>query len=138
MQKNEYQVVVLKNENRKIKLAVVKLANGKGKTIFDGIKEILDEYNLLSSIKMMATDTTAAITDKCLGAVTRLQNHFEDIGQKKAVFIGCQRRLSDSVLKHVSNDHLGGTPTSPNLSNSFIARLTKQYSELKEAFKNNG
>ena len=44
----EYQVVVLKNENKDIKLAVVELANGKRKAIFDGIKAILDEYNLWS------------------------------------------------------------------------------------------
>ena len=76
IQKKEYLVVVLKNENKEIRLAVVELANGKGKTIFDGIKAILDEYNLWSSIKMIVSDTTAANTGKSLGAVTLLKNHF--------------------------------------------------------------
>ena len=34
----EYQVVVLKNENREVKLSVLALINGKGETIFNGIK----------------------------------------------------------------------------------------------------
>ena len=63
IQKKEYQVVVLKNENKEIRLAVVELANG-----FDGIKAIFDEYNLWSSIKMIVSDTTAVNTGKSLGA----------------------------------------------------------------------
>ena len=131
IQKKEYQVVVLKNENKEIRLAVVELANGKGKTIFDGIKAILDEYNLWSSIKMIVSDTTAANTGKSLGGVTLLQNHFEHIGQEKPVFIGCQHHILDTILKHVLNDHFGGTPTSPNLSYPFIAKLTEEYAQLK-------
>ena len=50
IQKKEYQVVVLKNANREIRLAVVELANGRGKTIFDGLKAMLDEYDLGFSI----------------------------------------------------------------------------------------
>ena len=80
IQRKEYQVVVLKNENREIRLAVVDLADGKGKTIFDGIKAILCDYDLWSSIKIIVSDTTTANTGKCLGVVTRLQNNFEDIG----------------------------------------------------------
>ena len=117
---------------------VVELANGKGKTIVDGIKAMLDEYNLWSSIKIIVSDTTVANTGKCLGAVTRLQNHFEDIGREKPVFIECQHHILDTILKHVLNDHFGGTPTSPNLSFTFIARLTEEYAQLKEAFDNTG
>ena len=138
IQKKEYQVVVLKNENKEIRLAVVELANGKGKTIFDGIKAILDEYNLWSSIKMIVSDTTAANTGKSLGAVTLLKNHFEHTGQEKPVFIGCQHHILDTILKHVLNDHFGETPTSPNLSYPFIARLTEEYAQLKQAFTNTG
>ena len=138
IQKTEYQVVVLKNENKEIRLAVVGLANGKGKTIFDGIKAILDEYNLRSSKKMIVSDTTAANTGKSLGAVTLLQNHFEHIGQEKPVFIGCQHHILNTILKHVLNDHFSGTPTSPNLSYPFIARLTEEYAQLKQAFNNTG
>ena len=106
----------MKKENRKIRLAVVELADGKGKTIFDGIKAILYKYDLWSLIKILVTDTTAANTGKCLGEVTRLQNYFEDIGQAKPVFIGCQHHILDTIIKHLLNDHFGGTPTSPNLS----------------------
>ena len=134
----EYQVEVLKNENKEIRFAVVELANGKGKTIFDGIKSILDEYKLWSSIKMIVSDTTAVNTGKSLGAVILLQNHFEHIGQKKPVFIGCQHHILDTILKHVLNDHFDGTPTSPNLSYPFIARLTEEYAQLKQAFNNTG
>ena len=138
IQKKEYQVVVLKNENKEIRLAVVELANRKGKTIFDGIKAIFDEYDLWSSIKMIVSDTTAANTGKGLGAITLLQNHFEHIGQEKPVFIGCQHHILDTILKHVLNDHFGGTPTLPNLSYPFIARLTEEYAQLKQAFNNTG
>ena len=138
IQKKEYQVVVLKNENKEIRLAVVELANGKEKTIYDRIKAILDEFNLWSLIKMIVSDTTAANTGKSLGAVTLLQNHFEHIGKEKPVFIGCQHHILDTILKHVLNDHFGGTPTSPNLSYPFIATLTEEYAQLKQAFNNTG
>ena len=99
---------------------------------------MLDEYDLWSSIKIIVSDTIAANIGKCLGAVTRLQNHFEDIGQEKPVFIGCRHHIWVTILKHVLNDHFGGTPTSPNLSYPFIARLTEEYAQLKEAFNNTG
>ena len=66
----EYQLVVLKNENSEIRLAVVELADEKGKTIFDGIKAILYEYDLWSLIKIIVTNTTAENTGKCFCAVT--------------------------------------------------------------------
>ena len=128
----------MKNENKEIRLAVVELANGKEKTIFDGTKVILDECNPWSSIKMIVSDTTVANTGKSLGGVTLLQNHFEHIGQEKPVFIGCQHHNLDTILKHVLNDYFGGTPTSPNLSYLFIARLTEEYAQLKQAFNNTG
>jgi hypothetical protein len=42
----EYQVVVLNNENREVKLAVLALISGKGETIFNGIKTALLAYIL--------------------------------------------------------------------------------------------
>ena len=110
----------------------------KERQYVDGIRAILDEYNLWSSIKMIVSDTTAANTGKSLGAVTLLQNHFEHIGQEKPVSIGCQHHILDTMLKHVLNDHFDGTPTSPNLSYPFIARLTDEYAQLKQAFNNTG
>ena len=87
---------------------------------------------------MIVSDTTAANTGKSLGAVILLKNHFEHIGREKPVFIGCQHLILDTILKHVLNDHFGGTPTSPNLSYPFIARLTEEYAQLKQAFNNTG
>jgi len=84
IEKKEYQVVVLKNKNREVRLAVLQLENGKGETIFNGIKTVLDEYKLWPSIKMIVSDTTAANTGKSLGTVTLLQKHFQDIGLEKA------------------------------------------------------
>ena len=138
IQKKEYQVVVLKNAKREISLAVVELANGKAKTIFDEVKAMLDEYDLWSLIKIIVSDTNPANNEKHVGAVTLLQNYFENIGQEKPVFIGCQHHIFDTILKHVLNDHFGVTPTSPNLTYSFIARLTEEYAPLQEAFNNTG
>ena len=86
---------------------------------------------------MIVSDTTATNTGKYLGAVTRLQNHFEDIGHEKPVFIRCQHYILDTILKHELSDYFDGTPTSPNLSYPFIERLTEEYAQLKEAFDNN-
>lgn len=138
IQKKEYQVVVLKNENREVRLAVLELVNGKGETIFNGIKTVLDEFELWSSIKLIVSDTTAANTGRSLGAVTRLQKHFEDIGLEKPVFIGCQHHVLDTILKHVLNDHFDGSSISPNLSYSFISRITQEYEQLKTSFDNTG
>ena len=66
IQKKEYQVVVLKNANREIRLAVVELVNGKGRTIFDGIKVMLDQYDLWSLVKIIVSNTTAAIPENVL------------------------------------------------------------------------
>jgi len=136
--KKEYQVVVLKNENREVRLALLELVNGKGETIFNGIKTVLDEYELWPSIKMIVSDTTAANTGRSLGAVTLLQKHFQDIGLEKPVFIGCQHHILDTILKHVMNDHFGGSTNSPNISYSFISRIIQEYEQLKTSFDNTG
>jgi hypothetical protein len=138
IQKKEYQVVVLKNENREVRLAVLELVNGKGETIFNGIKTVLDEYELWPSIKMIVSDTTAANTGRSLGAVTLLQKHFEDMELEKPVFIGCQHHILDTILKHVMNDHFGGSTNSPNISYSFISIITQEYEQLKTSFDNSG
>ena len=38
----EYQVVVIKNKNREVKLAVLAIINGKGETKFNGIKTVMN------------------------------------------------------------------------------------------------
>lgn len=58
----EIQVIVLKNECKEIKLAVLVLDNGKALTLFNGIKEVLNKFNLWNSIKMIVCDTTSVNT----------------------------------------------------------------------------
>ena len=60
IQKKEYQVIVLKNETREIRLAVLELTNGKGETIFNGVKTVLDNYQLWPAIKMIVSDTNSS------------------------------------------------------------------------------
>lgn len=134
----EYQVVVLKNENREVKLAVLALINGKGETIFNGIKTVLDEYKLWPAIKLIISDTTSANTGKSVGAVTRLQNHFVKLGLDKPLYIGCQHHVLDTLLKHVMNDYFEAATTSPNLNYWFISRITEEYQQLKASFDNSG
>ena len=57
--KQEMQVVVLKNQNRKVYLATLTLSDGKTLTLFNGITEILDQYQLWESIKVIICDTTS-------------------------------------------------------------------------------
>ena len=52
----EHQAVVLKNAEKEIKLKPMVLIDGKSSTIYEGIKEVLDEYDLWSSIKMIVSD----------------------------------------------------------------------------------
>ena len=98
-----YQVVVLKNENREVKLAVLALINGKGEIIFNGIKAVLDE--LWSPIKIIISDTTSANTGKSAGTVTQLQKHFVMLGLDKPLYIGYQYHALDTILKHVINNY---------------------------------
>jgi len=138
IKKREYQVVVLKNENREVKLSVLELINGKGETIFNGIKTVLDEYELWPAIKIIISDTTSANTGKSIGAVTRLQNHFVLLGLQKPLYIGCQHHVLDTILKHVMDDCFDGATTSPNLSYWFITKVTEEYEQLKASFDNSG
>ncbi|GLV34038.1 hypothetical protein CBL_05058 [Carabus blaptoides fortunei] len=87
---------------------------------------------------MIVSDTTATNTGRSLDAVTLLQNHFQDIGLEKPVFIACQHHILDTILKHVMNDHFGASTNSPNISYPFISIITKKYEELKTSFNNTG
>ena len=92
IKKREYEVVVLKNENREVKLTVL-------------------EYDLWPAIKIIISDTTSANTGKFLGAVTRLQNQFVQLGLQKPLYIGCQHHVLDTVLKHVMDYYLMELPS---------------------------
>ena len=73
----EHQAVVLKNAEKEIKLKPMVLTDGKSCTIYEGIKEVLDEYDLWGSIKMIVSDTTNVNTEKYGGVVARIQNEME-------------------------------------------------------------
>ena len=138
IKKMEHQVVVLKNENREVRLAVLEMMNGKSETIYNGIKHVLDEYELWPSIKMIVSDTTSTNTGLRNGVVTRLQKHFKIIGLEKPVFIGCQHHILDTLLKHVMNDLFEGSTMSPYLHYPFVTRLQQDYENLKLLFSNIG
>ena len=44
IENEEYQVLVLQNEGKEVKLAAICLPNEKARTMFEGIANILDEY----------------------------------------------------------------------------------------------
>ncbi|CAI9716102.1 Hypothetical predicted protein [Octopus vulgaris] len=69
----EYQVLVLKNEQREVKLEALQLRNGKTDTDVKGITAVLDEYNLWNCVKMIVADTSNVNTGKRNGIVIHLQ-----------------------------------------------------------------
>lgn len=131
----EYQVLVLKNEQREVKLEALILPNGKADTVVKGITAVLDEYNLWKSIKMIVADTTNVNTGRRNGIVFQLQRMFAQKNLEKPQFIGCQHHILDRVLRVVMDHELGGNNTSPNIEYPFIPELVKNYEQLKMNFK---
>ena len=132
--KKEIQAIVLKNASREIKLAVLVLENGQAPTIFAGIKEILDKFDLWKSIKMIKSDTTNVNTGKYSGVVATLQSCYREIGVSVPQFVGYQHHILDLILKHVMNDILISKTTSPNISHDFVSELVDSYDSLKHKF----
>lgn len=87
---------------------------------------------------MIVFDTIAANTGRNLGAATRLRNHFEDIRLEKHVSIGFQHHFLYTILKHVLNDLLDGSTSSPTLRFSFISTIRQEHEQLKISFENSG
>ncbi|CAI9725298.1 Hypothetical predicted protein [Octopus vulgaris] len=110
----EYQVLVLKNEQSEVKLEALQLLNGKANTVVKGITAILDEYNLWNFVKMIIADTTCVNTGKRNGIVIQLQRLFAQKGLKEPHFIGCQHHILDRVLRAVMNNELGENNVIPN------------------------
>lgn len=75
----EYQAVVLQNESKEIKLAALKLKDGKSQTIAGGIQNVLDEFNMCVSIVMIVGDTTIVNTGKTTEVVVRLHNQVHQL-----------------------------------------------------------
>ena len=72
----EYQVLVLKNEQREVKLQALDLSNRKADTVVIGMTAVLDKYNLWKSIKMIVAGTTNVNIGRRNGIVTQLQRFF--------------------------------------------------------------
>lgn len=133
--KVEHQVVVLKNEKKEIRLAVLVLPDAKSQTIAHAIEVTLDKFNLWQAIKMIVCDTTAANTGRRNGVVVRLQRKFQDHGFDKPVYIGCQHHILDRVLKHVFDQLFGESSTSPDINYPFVTNILQNYEHLREVYK---
>ncbi|XP_054083953.1 uncharacterized protein LOC128920524 [Zeugodacus cucurbitae] len=121
--KKEVQVVVLTNETKEVRVAAMVLENGKSLSIFEGIRNVLDKFNLWNSIKMIVSDTTNVNTGVKSGVVRLLQNCFQEKHLSTPQYIGCQHHVLDLILKHVMNEVLGGKSTSPNISYDIFTEL---------------
>jgi hypothetical protein len=104
IEESEYQVVVLTNERTEVKLAALPLTDGKAETIAEGITQVLDEYNLWKSIKMIVTDATAVNTGRKNGVVVKLQDKFAKKGISQPQFIACQHHILDRILRLVMDE----------------------------------
>lgn len=135
--KKEIQVIVLKNESKEIKLAVLVLENGKANTIFNGIKETLSKFDLWKCIKMIICDTTSVNTGSKNGVVTQLKNYYYSIHLPPPQYVGCQHHILDLLLRHVMDELLDGKTSSPEISYNFVEELIKNYKELQQIYKQN-
>jgi hypothetical protein len=136
IEETEYQVVVLKNERTEVKLAALRLKDGKAETIAEGIAEVLDEYNLWKSVKMFVADTTSVNTGKKNGVIVKLQEKFAKKTITKPQFIGCQHHILDRILRLVMDEELGGNTVSPNIDYPFVPNVIKNYEMLKVRLAN--
>lgn len=136
LDENEYQVVVLKNERTEVKLAALRLQDGKARTITNGISTVLEEYNLWSAVKMIIADTTSVNTGNKNGVVVKLQQMFSEKGFDRPLFISCQHHVLDRILRVVMDEEIGGSTTSPNIEYPFVSQLMNSYEELKAKFVN--
>jgi hypothetical protein len=133
----EHQVVVLKNEFKEVRLSILALPNGQAKTIASAIAEVLTEFSLWSSIKMIVSDTTNVNTGKKNGVVVSLQKWCREFGFESPVFIGCQHHILDRILRLVLDEIVGGQTRSPNINYPFVLQIIDDYDSLKENFLNN-
>lgn len=135
--KKEVQVVVLKNETEEIKLGVLVLEDGRACTIFNGIKELLDKFNLWASVKMIISDTTSVNTGKNGGVVRLLQDHVKSLSLPPPQYIGCQHHILDLILRHAMDEILGGKTSSPNIEYHFVPEIVNAYEHLIKNYKQN-
>ena len=127
---------MVKNEQGKVRLAALKLPDGKADTIAKGLERVLDEFRLWGSIQMIVADTTSVNTGRKNGVVSRLQRMFRSKGHPAPQFIGCQHHILDRILRVVMDAELHGSTKSPNIEYFFMKDLISTYDDLKKAFKN--
>jgi hypothetical protein len=132
----EYQVVVLTNEEREVKLGALQGDDGKAQSIAIKISGLLDEFDLWGSIEMIICDTTNVNSGVKGGVVTILQRMFSDRNRSEPQYIGCQHHILDKILRLVMDEKLIGTTSSPNIEYPFIPHLIKNYEALKSNFRN--
>ena len=130
----EHQVVVLKNEEREVRLAVLILPDSKAATIAQRIQNVLTEYNLWPAIKMIVCDTTAVNTGKKNGVVVRMQKNFQHLNLPRPEYFGCQHHVLDRMLKHVIDQFFMEPTVSPNLEYPFVTNILNNYERLKFKF----
>ena len=132
----EHQAMVLKNEAREIKLAVLQLKDGTAATIAAGLEVVLQDFNLWRSVKMIIADTTSVNTGKKTGIVVRLQQMFAKHDSPIPKFISCQHHVLDRILRLVMDNELHGSTKSPNIKYWFVKDLMNNYDQLKADFSN--
>ena len=133
----EYQVVCLQNERRMIKLGIAKCESGSAQDIYNGLEEILNEFDAWHSIKMIICDTTAVNTGRINGVIVKIQRKMRDRGCDIPQYIGCQHHILDRILKHVLDNFLTKVTRNPTLGYEFIETIKDQYENLQFSYEAN-
>ena len=131
IEREEYQVVLLKNITTEIKLGIVKCESDSAKSIQKELHQIIDEYNAWENIVMIICNTTSVNTGRLLGIVKLTQDDVLSKGFQKPQYIGCQHHALDFLLKLVMNFRIQEPTSKPELNYSFINKLTGNYVALQ-------
>ena len=130
----EYQVLCLQSSELEIKLGIVKCKSGSSEHIFNGICQIIDEYDAWNVIKMVICDTTAVNTGRHNGVVAKIEKKMFEMGLVAPQYIGCQHHILDRVLRHILDFYLEKFTCGPNLNYKFIEEILENYNELKASY----
>ncbi|ESO02929.1 hypothetical protein HELRODRAFT_174404 [Helobdella robusta] len=101
------KIIIAKTDTvEEVKLAILKLGDGKANSIYSEIAEVLDKFQLWSSIKAIISDITSVNTGSKNGVESQLQREFERKNLEPVQFIACQHHVLNTILKHSMNDIL--------------------------------
>jgi hypothetical protein len=131
----EYEVVILQNEERQINLGILKCQSGKAEDIYRELKSLIDEFDAWRHITMIICDTTAVNTGHRNGIVKKLKSEVVQKGYPEPQYIGCQHHILDLILKHVLDFFFETPSTKPSVNYPFIDTLLKDYEELQHNYK---